>query len=197
METSVLDTKTRILKATVELLEASQGRSVRMTDIAKRAGVSRQALYLHFATRAELLISATYYLDDLLGSDDRLLASREAPTGIARLDAFVASWANYIPEIYGIAKALLAMRDTDAEAAKAWDDRMLDMREGCAAAIHALEADNMLVGGYTVEQATDMLWMMLSVRNWELLTIQRGWSQEQYMESMVSMARRSFVVAMP
>lgn len=195
MATSVLDTKTKILKATIELLEASQGRGVRMTDIAKRAGVSRQALYLHFATRAELLISATYYLDELLGSDDRLLASREASTGIVRLEAFVESWANYIPEIYGIAKALLAMRDTDAEAAKAWDDRMLDMREGCAAAISALAADKMLAKGYAPEQATDMLWMMLSVRNWELLTIQRGWSQESYRENMVTMARHTFVAA--
>jgi len=195
MTSSVLDTKTKILKATIELLEASQGRGVRMTDIAKQAGVSRQALYLHFATRVDLLISATYYLDELLGSDERLLASREATTGIARLDAFVENWADYIPEIYGIAKALLIMRDTDAEAAKAWDDRMLDMRDGCAAAISALAADNMLAKAYAPEQATDLLWMMLSVRNWELLTIQQGWSQERYRENLMIMARRTLVAA--
>lgn len=59
MSREISETRTRILKSSLELLEASQGKGVRMTDIAKGAGISRQALYLHFATRAELLIATT------------------------------------------------------------------------------------------------------------------------------------------
>ena len=69
-------TRTRILQAALKLLEASQGQGVRMADIAKQAGVSRQAVYLHFSTRAELLIATTLYLDEVKGSDARLAASR-------------------------------------------------------------------------------------------------------------------------
>ena len=82
-------TRIRILKAALDLLEVSQGTGVRMSDIAKRAGISRQALYLHFSTRAELLIATTYYLDELKGSEERLAASRAAQTGIERLDVFI------------------------------------------------------------------------------------------------------------
>ncbi len=186
-------TRNRILKAALELLEASQGKGVRMTDIAKRAGITRQALYLHFGTRAELLIATTYYLDELKGAEQRLVPSRTAQSGIERLDAFIEAWGAYIPEIHGIAKALLAMRDTDEAAAKAWDERMQDMREGCEAAINALNRDDVLSRDYSPHQATDILWMMLSVRNWEQLTIECGWPQERYIETLRSLARRIFV----
>ena len=186
-------TRIRILKAALKLLEASQGKGVRMTDIAKRTGITRQALYLHFSTRAELLIAATYYLDEVKGSEERLVPSRTAQSGIERLDAFIEAWGSYIPEIYGIAKALLAMRDTDEAAAAAWDERMQDMRQGCEAAINALNSDNMLSPGHPPDQATDILWTMLSVRNWEQLTIECGWPQEKYIETLKSLARRIFV----
>ena len=187
------DTRNRILKAALKLLEASQGKGVRMTDIAKRAGITRQALYLHFSTRAELLIATTYYLDELKGAEERLVASRTAQTGIERLDAFIEAWGGYIPEIYGIAKALLAMRDTDEAAAKAWDERMQDMRQGCEAAISALNRDNMLLPDHSPNRATDILWTMLSVRNWEQLTVECGWPQERYIQTLKSLARRIFV----
>jgi len=186
-------TRDRILKASLELLEASRGQGVRMTDIAKLAGITRQALYLHFSTRAELLIATTLYLDELKGTNERLAPSRAAQTGVERLDAFIAAWGAYIPEIYGIAKALLAMKDTDEAAAKAWDERMQAMREGCEAAIMALNRDNRLLPDHSPDQATDILWTMLSVRNWEQLTIECGWSQEKYIETLKSLARRLFV----
>lgn len=188
-----LDTRSRILEAALNLLEAGQGSGVRMTDIAKRAGITRQALYLHFTTRADLLIAATHYLDEVKGSDERLVPSRTARSGTERLDAFIEAWGAYIPEIYGIAKALMAMKDTDAAAAKAWDDRMQAMRQGCRAAIDALNEDATLTPDYSPDQASDILWTMLSVRNWEQLTFECGWSQKRYIKTLKSLARRILV----
>ena len=193
MSSENLSTRDRILQATLDLLESGQGAGVRMTDIAKRAGITRQALYLHFATRAELLIAATFYLDEIKGSEERLIPSRTARSGLERIDAFIEAWGAYIPEIYGVAKAMIAMSDHDDAAKLAWGQRMQDMREGCAAAIDALDDDGMLVSDYAREQATDILWMMLSVRNWEQLRIECGWPQARYVETMQSLARRIFV----
>lgn len=187
------DTRTRILKATIDLLEAGSGGDVRMSDIARKASISRQALYLHFRTRAELLIATTRYLDEIKDIDARLAASRTARTGTDRLNAFVAAWGSYIPEIYGIARALIAMCETDAEAAAAWALRMQDMREGCEAAINALHSDGKLSPDFRPQDATDILWTMLSVRNWEQLTIECGWPQEKYIETLRSMTQRLFV----
>jgi AcrR family transcriptional regulator len=189
------ETRTRILAAALHLLETRQGQAVRMSDIAKKAGVSRQAVYLHFSTRAALLIATTLYLDELKDVRTRLVPSRTAKSGSERLDAYVGAWADYIPEIRGVAKALMAMADTDEEAAEAWKKRMEDMREGCAAAIEALRADGTLSPDYTAREATDLLWTLLSVRNWEHLTLERGYSQPRYKDLLLRTARRLFVRA--
>lgn len=187
------ETRIRILKAAWHLLEASQGKGVRLSDIAKKAGISRQAIYLHFSKRSEVLIATTRYIDEAKDVDTRLLASRNAENGMARINAFIKAWGNYIPEIYGVAKALLAMKDTDEAAEMAWNDRMQALREGCESVILALQSDGLLSVEYTSQEATDILWTLLSVRNWEQLTIECGWTVEKYIEKTQLLAQSIFV----
>lgn len=187
------DTRGRILRAAWKLLEEGRGREVRMSDIAKEAGVSRQAVYLHFPTRTDLLVATTLYLDEVKNVDERLAASRSAHTGIERIDAFMEAWCNYIPEIYGVAKALMIMSDTDEAAKSAWDGRLQAVREGCQAAIEALERDGMLSLCYSTDEATDMLSALLSVRTWEHLTSGCGWSQQIYLEKIKVVVKQAIV----
>jgi len=177
-------------------MEESPNASNRMSDVASAAGISRQALYLHFPNRADLLIATARYLDEYYLIDQRLAASRSASTGLERLDAFIEAWGNYIPKIYGMAKAFFAMKDSDEAAATAWDDRMQAVRHGCKAAIDALKADGALSSEYTPKQATDILWTLLSVRNWEHLTLDCEWSQKRYIETTKQIAR-AVLVAVP
>lgn len=187
------NTRDKILAATVRMLEEHGGKGVRMSDIARETGISRQAVYLHFASRTELLVAATRYLDEKLDIDGRLAPSRAATEGVERLRLYIESWGNYIPEIYGVAKALMMAQDTDEAAAAAWNNRMVAMRDGCRAAIDALFADGMLASAWTRPKATDALWTMLLVPNWENLTIACGWTTQQYVDYMVNLAQRAFV----
>lgn len=193
MSSQDIETRTRILMATVGMLEKHGGRGVRMGDIAKAAGISRQAVYLHFASRAELLVATTKYLDEVLDVDRRLAPSRAAKSGVERLALYIECWGEYIPDIYGVAKALLLVQDTDEAAAGAWRDRMLAMRDGCRAAIEALHSDGTLAPEWTSREATDALWTMLLVPNWEHLTRECGWSTQQYVQRMKMLAQRTFV----
>lgn len=187
------ETRTRILDATVRTLEEHGGRGVRMGDIARAAGISRQAVYLHFASRAELLVAATRHLDGVLDVDRRLAPSRAAESGAERLALYIDCWGHYIPEIYGVAKALLLAKDTDDAAAAAWNDRMLALRDGCRAAIETLHSEGKLAADWTPRRATDALWTMLLIPNWENLTGECGWSTRQYVRYMKTLATRTFV----
>ena len=193
MSSPETDTRTRILRASWDLLESPDGSSVRMADIAKRAGVSRQAVYLHFPNRAELLTATTRYIDFVHDVDGRLAESRNAATGQARLEAFIKAWGNYIPIIHGVARALIAMMDRDAEAATAWNDRLRAIRAGCQAAVDALARDGDLAPPYSRTQATDILWTLLSVQNWEQWRAACGWSQQNYIRNVTAIARRVLV----
>ncbi len=175
-----LETRIRILNSAWKLLVGSHASAVRMSDIAKQTGISRQAVYLHFPTRAELLIATTRHIDEVKEIDERLAKSRSASTGLERLEAFVEAWGNYIPEIYGVASALIAMQATDEEAGAAWSDRMGAVRHGCEAAVAALERDGRLTRSLSTSEATDLLWAQLSVENWEHLRHRCGWTQARY-----------------
>jgi AcrR family transcriptional regulator len=193
MSSENIETRVRILNAAWKLLEAGQGSGVRMSDIAKAAGISRQAVYLHFPSRAELLIATTRHLDEVKNVDARLMASRNAATGLERLDAFIEAWGNYIPEVHGVAKALLAVKDTDEAARLAWIDRMEAVRDGCQAAVKALKKDGVLSPENSVKEATDILWSLLSVQTWEQLTRECGWSQRHYVNTMKELAKKMLV----
>lgn len=193
MSSSTKETRTRILETTIRLLEEQGGKGVHMGDIAKETGISRQAVYLHFTSRTDLLVAATRYLDDKLDIDHRLAPSRAATSGLERLDLYIECWGNYIPEIYGIGKALLMARDTDEAADIAWKGRMAAMRDGCRAAIDALYSDGKLAPEWSRPKATDALWTLLLVPNWESLTIECGWSTKEYIRRMKILARQVFV----
>ena len=162
------------------------------TSLEKQAFHVRR-LYLHFATRTELLVAATLYRGDMLGVESRLEPSRAAKSGVERLRLYIEFWGNFIPEFYGVAKALMLAQDTDDAAAAAWHDRMLAMRDGCRAAIDALHADGALAKGWTKPKATDVLMAMLQVPNWEYLTIECGWSTREYIRRMQFLASQTFV----
>lgn len=187
MSSNQSDTKFRILETTWKLLE-SRDKAVRMSDIAKAVGISRQALYLHYANRADLLVATVRHIDAVKDVDGRLAASRSARSGIERLHAFIDAWGGYIPEIHGISVALRAMRDNDSEAASAWDNRMKAVRHGCEAAIRAIARDDQLRRNLTEEAATDLLWTLLSVENWERLVNECGWSQSAYERTLKALA---------
>jgi len=193
MSSKMNPTRDRILQSTLNLLEAGGGSAVRMSDIARAAKISRQALYLHYPNRAELLVATTRYLDEVHDIEHKLADSRTAKSGIERLAAWVEVWGNYIPTVYGVSKALLAIKDSDEEAMLAWNDRMQAVRHGCAAAVAALKQDGNLTSDVSESEATDFLWTLLSVRNWEMLRKDCGWPQDRYIEVMKAKAASALV----
>lgn len=190
MSSNSLQTRERILEATLELLQTGKHSATRLSDIAKKAGISRQAVYLHFSGRTELLIAATRYVEKRNAINAALAPSRNAMSGIERLDAYIVAWSRFLPKIEGLAKALIAMSETDAAAAEAWNGRMQAMRDGCAAAVAALADDDHLSQEFSQDQATDILYTLLSVPNWIHLRNSCGWSTESYCNMMQLIARK-------
>lgn len=187
------DTRTRILQATRRLMELNNGQGVKMSDIAKDAGISRQALYLHFASRTDLMIATNRYVDEVNGLEDRLDKLKAASSALELLENSVELWAEYIPEIYGLVKALENSRHRDEASAAAWKDSMECLRRLCSHIISSLAAQDQLDTSWKKDEAVDALWTMLSISNWELLTQECGWTIPQYIEGMKIMVKQSFV----
>ncbi len=195
MSSKTSTTRNRILTTTWQLMEKNHGLGIRMSDIAKEVGISRQALYLHFKSRTDLVIATVLFVDDVKGVGERLEKAQTADSGVQLLENIVEFWGNYIPDIYGIARALLMTRETDTASALAWDDRMKAVRGVCERVIRALERDEALSKEWTRKEATDMLSTMLSIQNWEQLTVTCGWSTRLYIRRMKKLTRLTFIRA--
>ena len=109
------------------------------------------------------------------------------------MEACVEFWGNYIPEIHGIARALLAARENDEAVAAAWDDRMGVVYEACRDIVERLHRDGVLATGWSLEEAADVLWAILSIRSWESLVLERGWPVSRYVGRTQELSRRAFV----
>ncbi|PHQ99932.1 MAG: TetR family transcriptional regulator [Marinosulfonomonas sp.] len=164
-----------------------------ISGIAKAAGISRQAVYLHFAPRVELLGDTTKYVDKIKGLNQRLLAVTEAKYAIGMMNAYVDVWGNYLPEIHGLAGALLAVRETDGAAEAAWDECMSCHRDGCAGIVAALKSEEKLAAGWADSKATEMMWVLLSFQTWKQLTVECGWSTQQYIKWIKTVLAQTFV----
>ncbi len=195
MSRSQKETREKILQTTWRMLESQRGQGVRLEDIAREAEVSRQAIYLHFGSRAELFIATVRYVDEVLRFPERIQQACAAGNGVLGIQEFTALWGSYIPEIYGLAKALLTLRETDEAAAAAWKDRMDALYQGCLVILQQIAADGHLAPEWTAETAADFYYALHSVETWERLTIERGWSQEHYIEQMQRFISRALLVA--
>lgn len=183
------DTPTRVLEAARGLVEGRGAADVTIAEVARAAGVSRQTVYLHFGSRAGLLLALARRHDRTSGFMSRVLSarSRPAPEGFERL---LDAWFDYLPEILPVARALEGAAIAGDEGGEAWHERMRDWRGAIRIAVEGLAAAGALADGWTVDRATDWVWAMVHVERWQHLVVERGWPPEEFRDRTLSALRR-------
>ena len=146
-----------------------------MAEIAKASGVSRQSVYLYFGTRGGMLMALVKRADRRFTIEEDLFAAFETDDARARLDAALKIWFAFVRRIAPVARELIRLRDTDPDAAAAWEDRMAELRSWLRVLVRSLKADGALAPGWSVEAASDYLWAASSVQAWSLLVHDCGW----------------------
>ena len=177
-------TRQRILTAARALLEAAPGASVSMGQIAQRAGVSRQALYLHFSDRTNLFLEVSRAADAMERTPTRQQRIDNAPTGRDALRESIALQAKLKPRLRGIATALDALRRTDPAAEAAWQEREHARLHRCEQVVRRLAADGDLAPTWNVETAAHCFWAVTSQRVWDDLVVDQGWSSTRYRQHL-------------
>lgn len=178
------ETRRRILEAAAKLLQQPGGVDVRMGQIADEAGVSRQALYLHFADRSQLLVAAVGHVDETAGLADKKRPIEDASTAREAIDRYVQMHAEDMPRIADVARAMDAARRTDPAIDAAWQDRLSGRRRYCRRLAARLQAEGDLADGWTVDDAADLLLLLISPRSWDDLVTERGWPPSRYIQNI-------------
>jgi AcrR family transcriptional regulator len=180
--------------ATWEVIE-ELGADIRISDVADRAGVSRQTVYLHFGDRANLLLALVEYMPESLGFPELLAHVFAAESGIEMLRRAVALHSTYSAKIDSVAQVLEAAQYQDAALGAAWRDRMDRSRAAHRAIIERIAGEGRLADGWTVDDAGDLFHTVTMQGPWRELTRELGWSPEQYAERMTNLLLDSLVTA--
>ena len=166
-----------------------------MAQIAKKAKISRQALYLHFADRAQLLDALVRYADEKRGLTSAIQHIVDAPTAREALGRMVSLQALQNPRIWAIALAFEAVRRTDKAAQRSWQGRQARRLETCRTIIERLRRESDLRPTLTMEEAADLLYVITSLRMWEDLVLVRGWTADEYQERVTRLLLEGLTAA--
>jgi AcrR family transcriptional regulator len=182
-----------ILDETRRLI-GEHGASISMSDVAAAAGVSRQAVYLHFPSRGRLFLELVRRMDDEAQIRPRLATALEADDPVEALRGFLVTWLRFAATIQPVATALLAARTADADAWAAWDDRMTELRGGHLHAARRLAQAGRLRDGLDPRRAADLTWALTSVQVWEQLRLDRSWAGRRIERDLVDAVVAAVVV---
>jgi len=187
------ETRGRILQATLELLEDSAS-SVTMSRAAERAGVSRQAVYLHFGDRSGLLVALVDFIDESLGRDRLRAQVFGAANGAESLRQWVRVMSWYTAKIDRVTRVLESGQDHDPALRAAWRDRMdIRRRSHIERIVDAIAAERRLARGWTVAAAADLIYVVTMPAPWRELTQELGWSQRHYADRVWKLLERALL----
>ena len=176
-------TRLRILQAAGELVQ-ERGTGLALADVAERAGVSRQAVYLHFGDRSGLLTALVEHLDASLGLEELLEAALAAPTGAAVLEGMTRLHAEFTPKIDAICRVLEPAQYEDEALRAAWRNRMVARLDIYRSIVQRIADEGRLADRWDVDTATALCYVMTMPGPWRELTRELGWTADEYAERL-------------
>lgn len=185
-------TRAAVLDAAWAFLREVGPARTTMAAVAARAGVTRRALYLHFSSRADLLVALHVHIDAQLDLEGSLRPVHDAPDAVSALEAFAAHLARYHPKILDVDLAIARERD-DPDVAPLIDHAVQSWHEACLEITRRLADEDRLAEPWTPETAADLLWSHMFPETLERLTRDRGWPTDRYGELLTVVLRRTLV----
>lgn len=176
-------TREHILQVSWDLI-ANHDSNLKLTDVATRSGVSRQAIYLHFGDRTGLLLALVRHMDETLDLGSKLAHVRAAPDGAELIKRAMSLNTRFWSEVFPVARILEAAQNDDAALRSAWRDRMKFRQQGFLAMIEKIAELGELSPDWDIEDAAAVLYATTHFDTWRELTHQLSWTEERYVATM-------------
>jgi AcrR family transcriptional regulator len=178
-------TRRKILHAAEAEFETNGFHGATITSIAKRAGVASQTIYFVFHTKPAL-ISAL--IDSLVMGEDPVIpqdtewwrAMIEEPDPTQALEHFIRGAGPLFARASSISEILRGAALTDDEVRRTYDFHEKMRAAGFREVIEIIAAKGRL--RLSVKKATDVLLTMYGDSSYYLMTKERGWTHDEYVE---------------
>jgi AcrR family transcriptional regulator len=180
MSTRANQTRTRLLAAARALFEARGYHDVGLEEIGAAAGVSRQAVYLHFGSKPQLLAELFNWVEEQERLSDLLAPVFAASSGLEALLRLVDAHATFERRIAAIAAVAESARKTAPEMEALVTERMAIRHRAVREIMVRIRDEGRLRTGWTADDAAAFVWALLSPPAYRLLVHDRGWSGRRW-----------------
>jgi AcrR family transcriptional regulator len=188
-------TRLAVLAAARDLLQDKGYAATTVADVAARAGVSVDTVYVSVGRKPELVLAV---IDMVLGGTgepvpaeerDYVLAIRNAPTAREKIGLYAAAVARLVPRTATLQEALRKAGDTDAGCAATWQHLVTRRAANMRLFAADLRSTGELREDLTDSEIADLVWSTNAAEYWLLLD-QRGWTPARYEALLVDLWSR-------
>lgn len=180
-------TREALLEAGASLLLGPEAGELSMGAVAARAGVSRQATYLHFPSRAALLLGVVDYANDKRGLSRRTQRIASAADAYTALDAFMSTAVWQAAHLGAALRAVRRLLEDDAELAESFRERK-GRRAAARDVVDRLADEGSLALHLTPRAAASLLMAVSAPESCEEL-LRDGWSVKRASRELSRVAR--------
>lgn len=185
-------TRTSLLTAARAILDEHGFEELTTTAVADRAGVTRRAVYLHFASRTDLISALFDHVAAAEGLDQSIRRVHQTPDALSALDEWAAHLARYHPKVLAVDRALQRVWRTDPDAAQHRKRVVAEKMSNCRHLAERLADEGRLADAWSVGSATDMLFALISSDMIEALLLDRRWSKQRLASHLALLFRSTF-----
>ncbi|MET9486626.1 TetR/AcrR family transcriptional regulator [Nocardia sp. NPDC006630] len=182
-----------LLAATRDIIENDGLPALTMAAVAERAGVTRRAVYLHFATRTDLVMALYRSFGESENLAESLQVVWDAPDAVSGLREWVAHLVRINLRVLAVLRALEQAQHTDPDAAALWRITQGNWLKSSRRVVERLAQEGVLAPHLSVDTATDLLWALMSLDLLDRLAHQRRWSNKRLTEQLTAMFIATFV----
>ena len=186
------DTRLSIIEATRTLLAETGYPDISLDDIAVRAGVSRQTIYVQFGSKSGVLQAVGEHIEHaaldgliptLLQSGNPIEALR---SGLERVVQFYEHDAQVLRNLH-------AQTVYDASYATVWRDKQQEIWRNTRRLMEWLDREGCLTADWSVEEATDWFWAASSFESYHQLVSERGWTTGQFVGRIMQLVEKTLL----
>lgn len=191
-------TRLAVLAAARDLLQDKGYAATTVADVAARAGVSVDTVYVSVGRKPELVLAV---IDMVLGGTgepvpaeerDYVLAIRNAPTARGKIEIYAAAVARLVPRTATLQEALRKAGDTDADCTATWQHLVTRRAANMRLFAADLRSTGELREDLTDNEIADLVWSTNAAEYWLLLD-QRGWTPARYEALLVDLWSRTLL----
>jgi TetR/AcrR family transcriptional regulator, regulator of autoinduction and epiphytic fitness len=182
------ETQRQVIEAARQLFVEYGYAGATIDAIAQEAGVASETIFATFGSKRAILVAV---IDVAVGGDDQPvpLLQRPEPQIILQqadpaqlLQLFAADITSRLERVAAVFAVMRAAAHTEPDIAELLKNQLAIRLRNISTIAQRLAAQKALRKVLNVEQATDIIWAITSPEVFSMLTIDRSWTRERYVQ---------------